>query len=308
MDGRIKYWTKNAPVRNFGDDLSRFIAENALLSPRLNSDIYHILGSVIDRYIISRQINSLHSDTKSISFWCCGARDDTGIEENQHQYCNFLGVRGPLTCNVLQLPEDTPIGDPGLLLPLIYSPRLAETVHGKSLCIPHFLQTIDPEHFLAIVRSDMALTGEVKPDHEILGPYQNQMIGLERLLAMSGADQALSVGVRSDQDIQDLIDAIVSSEFVLTGALHVAIIACAYGRPFAFWDTGFVDIPFKWQDFAASVGITCEFVRNLDEGRAYYDRVRADIRLPKLVPMLECCPFHVRPDVMRAAQESDARL
>lgn len=200
------------------------------------------------------------------------------------------------------------MGDPALLVPLIHQPRSVAAFRGKSLCVPHFLQTIDPEHFLGITKADMALTGEVRPDQEILDPHRIQVIAPDRLLAMSGADIALTVGIRSDQEILDLIDAVVSSDFVLTGALHVAIIACAYGRPFAFRDTGFVDIPFKWRDFAASVGIACEFVSDLEKGRAYYDRVKADIRLPKLAPVLACCPFHVRAEVMDAAIASDARL
>jgi hypothetical protein len=36
----------------------------------------------------------------------------------------FFGARGPLTCAALNLPEGTPLGDPGLLMPLLtlYSP------------------------------------------------------------------------------------------------------------------------------------------------------------------------------------------
>lgn len=273
MDERIKYWTKDDPIRNFGDDLSRLLSDKILLSPLVPSDIYHLIGSVINRHNVFRDLTSIDGDEKKITFWCCGARDETDLEEWQHQHCNFRGARGPLTREVLKLPPNTPMGDPALLVPLIHEPRIIEIFRGRSVCVPHLTQSIAPD----------------------------------RLLTMSGADIPLTAGVRSDQELRDLIDVIVSSDFVLTGALHVAIVACAYGRPFAFWDTGFVDIPFKWQDFAASVGIACEFVTNLDQGRAYYDRIRADIRLPKLAPILECCPFHVRPEVMHAAIASDAQ-
>ena len=43
----------------------------------------------------------------------------------------------------------------------------------------------------------------------------------------------------------DTIAAIVAAEFVLAGALHAAVVACAYDVPFAYYDSGDIDLPFK---------------------------------------------------------------
>jgi hypothetical protein len=106
-----------------------------------------------------------------------------------------------------------------------------------------------------------------------------------------------------------MLDKIASASFVLTGALHAAIIACAYGRPFAFWDNGHVDIPFKWWDFASSVNILCVFVRNVNEGRrSYRDAITPRMRIPSLSPILEACPFFIRPSALLRALCHDGRL
>jgi hypothetical protein len=84
----------------------------------------------------------------------------------------------------------------------------------------------------------------------------------DELLRLSGAELILSPEIDASEDaLRDLLDKIASAEFVLTGSLHGAIIACAYKRPFAFWDSGHVDVPFKWEDFARSVNIPAIFAK-----------------------------------------------
>jgi hypothetical protein len=63
---------------------------------------------------------------------------------------------------------------------------------------------------------------------------------------------------------------IAGAEFVLTGSLHGAILAQAYGIPWAAYDDGYVDAPPKWNDWAAYLGIRIEFIETLSEGRQWW--------------------------------------
>jgi hypothetical protein len=80
------------------------------------------------------------------------------------------------------------------------------------------------------------------------------------------------------------------------------------GIPFAFFYSGYVDVPFKWLDFAASIDVPAVFVRNVDEGqRAYEQFRRAHIRKPKLSPLLKCAPLVPREEVVKKALAYDER-
>jgi len=188
----------------------------------------------------------------------------------------FFGVRGVLTREVLELPADTVIGDPGLLAPLFHTPSIEPSVVGRTVCIPHV------------------------QDH------QNE----KDLLGLSGCDILIRPVVEaSEAGLRKILDTIATSDFILTGSLHGAIIACAYGRPFAFWDTGNVDIPFKWHDFASSINIKAEFVQTLSDGRAYFNEgLKNKIQIPLLSQILDVAPFYARPDKYLEAIIHDLKL
>jgi hypothetical protein len=106
----------------------------------------------------------------------------------------------------------------------------------------------------------------------------------------------------------DVIDAIAAAKFVLAGALHAAIIACAYRRPFAYYDSGAIDLPFKWLDFSASIDTPTAFVRTVKEGwRAWEWLIAPALRRPKLAPILAVFPGEVQPGLLSQAQAWDAR-
>ena len=155
-------------------------------------------------------------------------------------------AQGPLERAVAALPSIGKLALIGFALSLALTRDLLKLseYENRSVCIPHIHDT--------------------KPHAE--------------LLKISGADLVLRPEISAtEQELRRMLDKIASASFVLTGALHAAIIACAYGRPFAFWDNGHVDIPFKWWDFASSV---CVFVRNVNEGRrSYRDAITPRMRI-----------------------------
>lgn len=117
----------------------------------------------------------------------------------------------------------------------------------------------------------------------------------------------MSPKVNSIEELQELARAISSADFVLAGSLHAAILAAAYKRPFAYWETGHVDVPFKWADFSASIQADVKWVKNIRDGLEAYAEIVDSIQLPALSPILACCPFAVNPAVTVAAAAHDAQ-
>lgn len=266
IEDRIPFYTKGQLEKNFGDYLADFFFRKILVAPLYQDAVYRLIGSVISDSILEYDLN-LIAGSERVVYWCCGLREAHALSVQSAPKMMFAGVRGPLTRQILGLDETTPIGDPALLMPLVYSPSQDARTTGQSVCIPHFSQ-----RHLA-----------------------------EELRVHCKADAVLSPAVTDDSDLLQLIDDIAAAEFVLSGSLHGAIIAAAYGRPFAFWDTGFVDVPFKWQDFAASLGVDMPFVTTMQEGWRLFPTKQSEITLPKLLPILGCCPFSVRFDLLRQA-------
>ena len=271
IDKRIPYYTRGAGAYNFGDYLTEYFVERMLVEPFVWASQYRLIGSAISDGVVDFDLNGLPDEAR-VAFWCCGARDEKGISPDRRARSDIWGVRGPLTRQLLKLPEDTPLGDPGYLVPLLHTPQKIEALSGK---------TASMVHVFAVDRS-------------------------EALRQTVGADVALSASVSSFEELEQLFDQIASVDFLFTASLHGAIIASAFGTPFAFWDYGEVDIPFKWQDFCALLGIGCEFNQTLEQGRLWWEAQGRHQQLPALMPMLKACPFTVRPDVWQRAIAYDA--
>jgi len=272
------WWLQGQECQNFGDYLTEFLWNNLAEEMRVPGDGYRLIGSAIDEAIIDRDLRGLGKwERGRIVFWCCGLRDGKPLGPEFVARSVFCGVRGPLTRDALNLPPSTPFGDPALLLPLLHEPIPHERTNGKTVCLPHFL------------------------DENSEG----------RLLEMTGADVIVRPSVaNSPEALTEILDEISSADFVLAGSLHAAIAACAYGVPFCYFDSGYVDLPFKWRDFSASVNIGTSFVDNVAEGRKIYETtIRPRLHRPLLFPILAAAPFRVRPpQLLRAALHDAERL
>jgi hypothetical protein len=266
MNPKVCYWTRGQEVKNFGDFLTEYIYNKLLIEAFVPADRYRLIGSVIDEALILEDINGCSDPTIArLVYWCCGARQSRPISPSALKHCTFFGARGPLTRDLLGLPASTPLGDPGFLLPLIAasnSPRSRGT-----LCIPHYSDPRDP----VLLRKE------------------------------AGAEAIASSKVRDIAELETLLLDIQSAEFVLAGSLHAAIVACAYGVPFGFWDTGFIDIPFKWADFAASIGIRSSFHGDVTSAFRAYEGFQSEITRPDPLQILGCSPFAIRPGITATA-------
>ena len=276
MTPEIRHWLQGEGVQNFGDFLSEYLLQNLFYpQPRQGRDL-RIIGSCIDDWLIAPPALSPDGgglDGSGTIFWGCGLRREGGLSPEQRSAAEILAVRGPLTRSALRLNPAMPIGDPALLLPALYRSTASRDPDGATLIVPHFHDG----------RSE------------------------DELLELTGCSAVRRPNIPNDLTaITEFIDHIVAADFVLCGAMHAAIVAAAYGRPFAFWDSGNVDLPFKWHDFAASVGIPCVFHAELAVARAHYQaEIAPVIQIPVLWPLLVAAPLPVRPDALVSVMEMD---
>ncbi len=263
------HWLKGEAIQNYGDFLSELLIERLFEAPP--SGFLRVIGSCLADEFVPPGL----AEGEKIVFWGCGARDETPLGEAARARMELPSVRGPLTRSILRLGEATPIGDTALLLPLLHSPAEMLPARPKAILVPHFHDR----------RTD------------------------QKLCIASGCEAVLRPNIRNSQNaLADFINAITRARFVLAASLHAAITAAAYGVPFAFWNSGAVDLPFKWQDFAASLHIPCVFHDTLKDGEAWYASEAApDLSLPPLWPMLASAPLPVRPELLVDAMRRDVR-
>jgi hypothetical protein len=195
--------------------------------------------------------------------WGGGVRETGGLGAEARARMQILSVRGPVSASELGLGAAIPQGDPGLLLPALYTPGRDARFAGRRVCVPHF--------------------HDARTDAEIM--------------AATGCAAVLRPGIRKGHAaVEEFLDALTSAAFVLCGSLHGAIAAAAYGTPFAFWDSGCVDLPLKWRDFADSVGIPTRFIAHVEDAVAHHrDEIAPRLVLPSLWPMLAVAPYPLRP-------------
>lgn len=206
------------------------------------------------------------------SAWACGLRHPEGSAAPVLAQMDVRALRGPLSARALGLEGRVPLGDATLLLPLVHDARPALAFEGWSVCVPP--------------------AGDARSDAEIL--------------AASGAQRVLRLPPAGDaESVEGFIDALVAARFILCGALDAAMIAAAYGRPFAFWSLPGMaastpsSIPFAWADFAASLGIELQPQPDVTHGELHHGAaLAARIRLPALWPLLVSAPGSVRAEQM----------
>ncbi len=272
---RLIWWLQGEERQNFGDFLTEFLWNHLADRIRVPGDGYRLIGSAIADGIVHADLHGLGNwEHGRIVFWCCGMRDEQPLSPESVARSVFCGVRGPLTRDVLNLPPSTPLGDPALLLPIMYDPRPNARTKGKAVCSPHFRDaTCD-----------------------------------ERLLESTGAEVIVRPSIaNSPEALTQIVDELASADFVLAGSLHAAIVASAYDVPFCYFDNGNVDLPFKWRDFSASVNIGTFFVDNIAEGKRIYETaIRPRLRKLLLFPILAAAPFRARPQPLLKAALHDA--
>jgi hypothetical protein len=260
------YWRKGSSELNFGDYLTDYLTDHLFLETARRNVEIRLIGSVLDRsFVPKRETPPGAGNPPRLIAWGCGVRSLEGLTDAEKDSVEILAVRGPISAAVLGLDAGIAVGDPAFLLPALHLSLFHEATSGKSVCVPHFHDR----------RSDA------------------------ELLLQSGCDIVLRTNIPpGKQNIEGFINAIASSRFVLSASLHGAMVAAAYRRPFAFWHSGAVDLPIKWFDFAASIGISADFVRDIGGGEKEYRFMASHIKIPSLWKSLASSPYPLRPEAV----------
>jgi len=258
----LKYGFQGSRQANLGDFLASYLHDRLFEQPRIDLTRSHVyvIGSVIDDAFIRDALNH----RKRIHFWSCGLRSREVGELVKHRDVTIHGVRGPRSASALG-DDSLFVGDAALLLPYVYKPKLDPDFAGKVVLVPH----------IQAMHAD----------------YDASQIGHDRLLSPA-IDPSFDA-------VESWIDQLCSAEFILTNSLHGAIVSYAYGRPFAFFAMDSIDCPFKWEDFAASIGVSPAFVQTIDQGRQEHERWLADMTRINLDRLVETCPYEIDKSLMQ---------
>jgi hypothetical protein len=159
-------------------------------------------------------------------FFGCGVRHPRRV--TGIEFAEVFSVRGPVSAFCTGF--EGPMGDSAFILKKIYSPKNIPAYNNKKILIPHLRNLKTASHIFR------------DTDVEVVSP-----------LVEGGKEELLKI-----------IDKTTSSSFVYADSLHAGIIATIYDIPFCFCNFGFIDIPTKYIDFAASIGADFFWINGLD--------------------------------------------
>lgn len=279
---RVHFWRADQRIGNFGDALNIPIlkALGLKVSPAwpqavnadrsLNTPVLFALGSILD------PINLGHY-AEPITVWGSGWR---GVEIPPVLLAkvSFCAVRGPDTRAALTRAgvagaDALPQGDPAFLLPWLFPEyrqlrqkhvlrRGADSACARKLLMPHFLADQVPA--ASEVGCNARLNSRVRQRHA--GFFS---------IAPS---------------VHQLISSILRADFLLTSAMHGAIVAQAFGVPWAMWGARGVDCPPKWEELGRFLGISIEGLDHASEGLEWWQSVGRFAKVPDLTRLVAALP------------------
>lgn len=248
--------------RNWGDDINIYFLEK--LWKRSLSYLYVSPLSFRKRktnYVVIGSTIAMLADENSI-IWGAGIIDETA--EMKVAPKKILAVRGPKTREwLMQRGISCPevYGDPALLLPRVYTPSSADKRYRLGV-IPHY-QDYDSE-----------VLNNLKADPSVL------FIKMEGYTSWT-----------------DLLDQVISCDYIASSSLHGLIIAEAYGIPNLWVEISgkLMGGHFKFHDFFQSIHADREKPFIVEHGMGVSDILRLKSSYVKgtidLNPLIQTSPF-----------------
>lgn len=256
-----RVWLHDRRIGNFGDALNLVllrslgfeVAGSQALETVNRGRCLFAIGSVISDWHIQRS-------AREIDVWGSGWRGEpiAGVLMSR---LTIHAVRGPRTAAALGCPG-VPLGDPALLMPRFH-PAPQRSGKGTALLVPHYLERRTPA-----------------PD----------AVGCNAVLRPRVRQRGRWIGWSLPTPLE-FVDQIATADFVLTGALHGAIIAQAYGIPWAAWAGSTIDCPTKWLDWFDYLGIEGAHVTDRCAGERWWQQTGSQGQLRPLEPLLQAFPY-----------------
>jgi len=232
----IHEWKPNESTRNFGDAAYElFLDPETMRQWEEDPNKLHFpVGSVIANNHMQKAVDAGLTPV----FHSCGYRGEE-LDPYLVSVSEFYGVRGPHTrAELLKHDIDQPVTDDPVYA--IAERFAAGPPNGLAICVRHITDRSE--------RTSNTI-------HEL------------------GVDAVFSPAVETEADMVEFVQKISGARFVLAGSLHAAILADAYGVPFAPFVGNRIDCPPKWEDWLASIGVTTvEWVDNVRDGRRWYQQ------------------------------------
>jgi succinoglycan biosynthesis protein ExoV len=263
MTLELYYWSADNKQVNFGDYISLYLYEK-LIKQNMTKDQILLLGvgSILNTPLLTKVLEA-KSDLTELHVWGSGARSPNGPKLSWLKtkiVTHIYGVRGYHTARSLNCTPELAIGDPAFLLPTLIRP--GTSLRGKYLTfVPHISQC-------------------------------NTSIAAESLLLDSHCERLLKPLIDPTPDaLENFVDELCSSSFILTNSLHGAILAQAYGIPYAYGKVGgYLNCPFKWKDHSSIIGVECCFASNINQAKDNFTYNFARGRTPSAHRILTALP------------------
>lgn len=273
----VSYWRNGEDILNLGEHFTELLVNEFGYKTRCYSEAlsknevsnYDSCLLVIGSRLHKRYINSLK--VKNLLVWGKG-KGKSGPEfefninsEPYKSKIKIFAVRGPHTIRQLNLNPNTPQGDPGFLMSLVF-PIEKDPLKNNIIYIPH--HSLD---------KNIAIT-ETKN---------------------IGADKLIDIMIHK-KDFWQKLREIISARFILTSSLHVAITAQSYGIPWAIHlaKGEKLNMPEKWRDVFEYLGMYPEFktVENYNEGLMWWKDIGSKGEIPNLLPLIKSFPYPIKND------------
>lgn len=263
-------------AQSFSGSLAQFLAEQLFSSTRSP----HLLIETGSEILVTGNGSApslTAPQTPEIIYWGGSTRSDSVLDPDALEMPEVLAVRGPVSAAALSLPQTVPQGDIILFLPAFYKPQGHSLTEGKTVFIPDENDK----------RSDSAFTS-------------------------AACDIILRPAISHSRDsLFELVDAIVAAKFILTASLPAALVAAAYGRPFAYWAKAEDTDKTAWKDFTAFLGLPLVSANNVRTAQTHYaEALNAKPPAspsPSLSAFLACAPFAIKPEGLLAFLDNEVR-
>jgi hypothetical protein len=219
---KLFYYRRADGQLNFGDDLSPIITSYVSgrpieWSPPNTAELIG-LGSIL--HLTKENLLSTllpWSNSKEKMVWGAGIISGDVRKNDIFRKLNYLSVRGPLTRDLLGLPKDITMGDPGLIVGEIFPRRM-------------------PKHDVGVVLhySHKSRRSEILEAWPFLGA---RFIDVE-------------------DDAESVVASIAECRSILSSSLHGLVVADALGIPNMKlpMQTGVIGGDFKYRDYFGSIG------------------------------------------------------
>ena len=274
---RVNSWVKfdkkgTLMSNNWGDDIN-FTFLNNIFDAEL---CFNDSGDSEENYCLIGSILNNRYVNKNTVIWGSGTQDASIKLTNKPK--KVLAVRGPLTRKYLlnqgiNCPEI--YGDPSVLLPHFYKPNVAKK-HKIGL-IPHWESLTSP------------VVKEICKDSRV------------HLIKMKGYNYWT-----------DVIDEILSCEYIVSESLHGLIVAETYGIPNLWCNITLNKYDIKFHDYFQSIGVDRKNPFNIRKGTNVEDLLEALQSYKKgekidVEKLMSVCPFKLKGDAKITQKSEDMK-